>query len=367
MVLSISSSEADAPSLNWTWVLGIAMFMLFAYVYTTEAILSSKGFARTVNDTKTLWLKERERASELGDRALILVGASRIQLGMDLDVLREKSGLEPVQLAIDGSSYAPVLVGLARDTSIRGTIILDLMPGPVSMDIESTGASKYYQDEYEALTNSHFRWPTYQISEAWLTDVFSSMLINYADGGRPWDSLVNRLVNEKAVPQYLVTLPDRSRKADYQRVQMPDFYLSRVLRHIGNPPEFNSNQQGEALHAQLKAYIDHLKPPTESVQGEQGLADLERVVGAIQSRGGRVVFLAMPTSGLVQMADDKRFPRHLYWDKVVASSTAQTIQWQDHQELSRFNCPDGSHLDERDRAAFTNAFVLVAGLNRTQR
>lgn len=367
MALYISSSEAEAPSLNWTWIFGIALFMLLAYVYATETALSAKGFTPTVIDSKALWIKERERASKLGGRALILVGASRIQLGFDLDVLRQKTGLEPIQLAIDGSSYAPVLNGLASDTAIRGTIILDLMPGPVSLDIDSKGTSKHYQEAYEAMAAGHFRWPTYQTAELWSTGAVTALLTNYADGGRPWDSLVNRLFNAKATPQYLLTFPDRSRKADYQRVSIPDYYLSRVLRHIGNPPDLNANQSGEELRARLTDYIDHLQPKPESTQSEKGLADLERLVSAIQSRGGRVIILAMPTSGLVQAADSKRFPRHLYWGKVVASTTAQTIHWQDYQSLSGFNCPDGSHLDAKDTVAFTNAFTLVAHLNRSQK
>ena len=38
--------------------------------------------------------------------------------------VRARTGLAPVQLAIDGSSFVPVLDGLARDPSIRGTVIV---------------------------------------------------------------------------------------------------------------------------------------------------------------------------------------------------------------------------------------------------
>ena len=56
-----------------------------------------------VANTAELWIQERARASEYGDEALILVGASRMQGGLDLDELRRASGLNPVQLAITGS------------------------------------------------------------------------------------------------------------------------------------------------------------------------------------------------------------------------------------------------------------------------
>lgn len=364
MALSTSNSELLAHRPDWIWVLAGALLMLLAYVGITEAALSEKGFSPTVNDTEALWLNERERASSLGQGALILVGASRIQLDLDLRVLREKTGLEPVQLAIDGSSYVPVLQGLARDPTIRGTVVVDLMPGPVSFEVGPTGTSQHYQSEYDTFSAGNVRWPTYRTLDAWLARVIRPHLINFADGGRPWDSLVNRVTNANASPQYLSSFADRSRQADYQRVTMPDFYLRRVYRHIGSPVEIDINQSTDHLARQLTEYIGRLHPMPESEQTQKGLLDLEDAVAAIQLHGGTVIIMTMPTSGLVQEADSRRFPRALYWDRVAANTTARTIHWQDHPGLAGFVCPDGSHLDKRDTVAFSNAFVIVAGLGR---
>jgi hypothetical protein len=363
---STSSSEGLLPELDWKWIFSGALLILLAYVATTEIALARRGFDATVHDSEARWLKERRKASALGSRALILVGASRIQLDFDLDSLRQKTGLEPVQLAIDGSSYVPVLQGLARDPSIRGTVVLDLMPGPVSLEAESSGASHSYQSEYEALTSRKMQWPSYPVLEDELADGMRSRLISYADGGRPWDALVNRLINTKTTPQYLSTLPDRSRRADYARVKMPDFYFARVLRHLGNPAEIEADQPSDRLAEQLGAYVRRLQPRPQDAQTEKGLVDLQHAVSAIQSRGGKVIIAVLPTSGLVQEADARRFPRRLYWDRVVATTTARTVHWQEHPSLSGFACPDGSHLDQRDTTAFTNAFIAVAGLERAR-
>jgi hypothetical protein len=143
---------------------------------------------------------------------------------------------------------------------------------------------------------------------------------------------------------------------------MPDFYLSRVLRHIGNPKSIDINQPAEQLIKNIELYIASINTGTEATQTQDGLNDLETAVAAIQARGGRVIFLVMPTSGLVLAADSKRFPRAAYWDKLVSTTSAKTVHWQDHPELSGFTCPDGSHLDKRNISAFTNAFIEVAGL-----
>ncbi|ROZ79137.1 hypothetical protein EEB15_05555 [Ramlibacter sp. WS9] len=338
------------------------MLTLLAFVATTEIILARRGFAPTVHDTQALWLKERERASALGKRALILVGASRIQLDIDLDILRRTTGLEPVQLAIDGSSYVPVLEGLAHDPSIRGTVVLDLIPGPVSLERQSSGASHDFQAEYETSADGKIRWPTYRDIDARMSDAMRNHLINYADGGRPWDAFQNRIINPEATPQYLSTFADRSRRADYQRVKMPDFYLSRVLRHLGNPPEIDTSLPADRLAQKVEDYVSRLEPTAASAQTTKGLVDLERTVAAIQSRGGKVIIVSLPTSGLVHEADTRRFPKSLYWDRVAATTSAHAIHSQEHPELSRFACPDGSHLDQRDVPAFTTAFVRAAGL-----
>lgn len=362
MALSTSSSEIQAPRLPWAWIFGGALLMLLAYVSVSEIVLSFKGFTATVRDSQARWLTERKRAASLGNNALILIGASRIQLGLDLDVLRRKTGREPVQLAIDGSSYVPVLQGLAQDPAVTGTVVVDLMPGPVAFGVATAGASSHFQAAYDAQQASRFQWPTYSNAENWLTDSVNRHYINYADGARPWDSLLNRIANPEATPQYLLTYPDRSRRADYQRVAMPGFYLARVLRHLGNPTSIDADQPPERLMKSIERHIDEINPATEIPQTQQGLHDLEAAVSVIQARGGQVILLVMPTSGLVRAADSRRFPRSAYLDKVVSNTSAKTIHWQDHPVLSGFTCPDGSHLDKRDVAAFTNAFVTASGL-----
>lgn len=339
------------------------MLLLVVYVVASEVALSRRGFTVTVSDTEARWLNERERAAALGKQALILVGASRSQLDFDLDVLRKRTALEPVQLAIDGSSYVPVLQGLARDPEIRGTVVLDLMPGPISFDIGPTGRSQHYQARYDALMSDPLHWPTYREVDAWLAGIVRSGLINYSDEGRPWDALVNRLLNPRAAPQYLVTSPDRSRKADYRQVKMPEFYLSGVHRHLGSPAEIDLSRSADEITQALASYVSKLKPANDQ-QTAKGLNDLERAISAIQSRGGSVILVTLPTSGFVLEADSRRFPRHLYWDKVMAKTSAQAIHWQDFPGLGGFICPDGSHLDQKDQAAFTEAFVQASSIAR---
>ena len=122
---SISSSSRPLPRAPWRGVLVGALAAWALFVGLMELELAHRGVAPTVPDSEALWIRQRAEASRLGERAVVLVGASRILLATDLDVLRAQSGLQPVQLAIDGSSFLPVLEGLAGDRAFRGSIIVD--------------------------------------------------------------------------------------------------------------------------------------------------------------------------------------------------------------------------------------------------
>ena len=106
---------ARQPSSGVGDALLAAVLMSRARIAMMEAVLSLRGFRPTAVDDEPTWILQRHRASTLGPRALILVGASRIQIGIDIDALRDVTGLEPVQLAIDGSSFTLVLKELAAD------------------------------------------------------------------------------------------------------------------------------------------------------------------------------------------------------------------------------------------------------------
>ncbi|MBI1731984.1 MAG: hypothetical protein HYR49_04350, partial [Gammaproteobacteria bacterium] len=114
------------PHGPWGAVLATALVLFLLFAAFMEARLALRGYAPTLDDTAALWIDQRSRVNRFGPRALVLTGGSRMQLAADLDVLRRETGLEPVQLAIDGSSFVPVLEELASDQSVSGTVIVDV-------------------------------------------------------------------------------------------------------------------------------------------------------------------------------------------------------------------------------------------------
>jgi hypothetical protein len=327
----------------------LSVLLVAAGAVALEWALAARGFQPTINDSPEHWARERDRAAALGGKALVLLGASRIQLGVDTDVAREVSGLEPVVLAVDGSHFLPALQDVAADPRITGTVVVDYIEHSAASRPAPTMIDRYIA-AYRRQGEGSDRW--YRTVEDTLVRTVRSSLTAFADGGRPLEALTRRVIEPKATPQYLLTFPDRSRAADYARTQMPQFYLMRAGRELGANIPADPRIDWDALARELARGAAAVKALDPQVFDEQQRA-IEAAVSAIQARGGRVVLVRMPSSGLVRQIEDRRTPRHDFWDRMARSSSAQTVHFDDVPGLAELQCPDGSHLDRRDRAAFT--------------
>lgn len=360
MPLSTSNFERLLPAMPWLKIFGVSLFVFFTFASLMEIRLAQLGYRPTVQDSKEKWLKERGRASQLGARALILVGASRIQLGIDLDTLRRESGLEPVQLALDASSFVPILKGLADDPEVRGTILVDYSPGVVEGTLSSEyGGITALETEYGKRAGNHEFSLTHM--ERLLAEILHENLRSFADGATPLMSLQLRIIPEQRARQYLTTLTDRSRLADYRLIPMPEFYYQRVIRNMGEEQSINPSDPDIEQILRRKINLLHPHNNTSFIQGAKYLSSL---VTKISAHGGKVVFVEMPTSGMVREIDDKRYPRANFLDVFEKEVGVPVLNSTVNQALQSFTCPDGSHLDYRDRSRFTAALAHSLGISR---
>lgn len=338
----------------WLPLLGAALLTLCLGILLFEVRLAALGYQPTARDTPARWVAERARAAALGERALILVGASRFQVGLDLDVLRRETGLEPVQLAIDGSAGGPVLENLARDPAIRGTILFDYY----GYGLGSDGAAAKWVQQYEKRSGrtAWLEQPA-ATSEEHLDGWLREHLRLYADGANPLHSLRFRVLAAAPSAQYLVMRPDRSRVADYARTAMPAAYYSRVARTLGD----SVDPASPGVETLLAERIGRLTPADPAPLAASAAA-LARMAAALQARSGRLVMVAMPTSGMVREIEERRYPRTQFWDRLLAESGVAGIDAQRENGFGEHACPDGSHLDVRDRARF--ARELAAALRQ---
>ena len=129
---STSSSEpcspADRiPSRNWIALLVSVGAVFVVLCATFEVAYRMIGHLPEVKDDKSRWAYERKKAA-LSERPLVLIGDSRLQMGVDLEVFRTANSSSQVfQLAIAGGlSCLPLLADLASDDSFAGVVVCGL-------------------------------------------------------------------------------------------------------------------------------------------------------------------------------------------------------------------------------------------------
>jgi hypothetical protein len=334
------------------------VFVLF--ILALELALLRQGIHPTVTDSEARWQRERNRADDLGGRALILVGASRMQIDIDLDEARRLTRLEPEQLAVSGANWIPIFQGLANDPEINGTVLVDFderfVAEPDTASLHVVNDALVYQQHFRRrrLTAS----PS-ERAEAALDGALHKLLRSYADDATPWQSLVDRAFGARST-QYIDMAPDRSRAADFART-CPTAILPRSLANGGRVIPLAFKSSTETRRAELAQLIPKLRPEDDTTFLDESRL-LHAAAKAIELRGGHVFFIRMPLDGWMKQSYERRYPRAKFWDRFAAEINGGTLNYSDHESLSKFTCPDAFHLDYRDRRAFTASVIRELGL-----
>jgi hypothetical protein len=347
--------------LRWAEVLPGAMAVLLTVVSIMEAGLALRGIKPNPAESVHAWMQQRTRTDSGTARTLALIGSSRMLLDTDLGVLRQETGLEPVQLGLEGSSFMPVLQGLAADLAFKGSVLVDL-DFPTLLSPQSYGAAAAYERYYQQHREDRL---TYAVIEDGLTDLLHRSLRSYADGSRPATALWSRLIHRPDPVQYLTVRPDREILADYSKTPMPYLYYFRVLRNLDGSIDLPPGTTYREIDERIKTGIAGLQPE-ENAPFLALLPAIRAATDAIRSRGGQVYFVVYPRSGYIRETDDRRFPRDLFWARFTAAVPAISLNFEDVPAMASLSCPDGSHLDYRDRRRFTEALVSALHLGATR-
>lgn len=331
MIVRSSTSNSEARFWLWTWLFALGATIVCGVSW--EVFWRYKGFVPSLTNDPQLWITARKRVSEGDGAAVVLVGSSRMQLGINPEALTATTRWRrPVQLAIAMGSSMPILEDLSRDVSFRGLILCGLHPliffdSTRQLDLISRGYLK-------ALSTS----TTSDRIEQRLRMTVQQNLVSRLPALSPrqlWRSVLRR---EWPSPSHVVITSERFGYADFQRAR---------------------NEPGRPEPRWMGRPYD--KP---GIRGLVGF--VERAVQRIREHGGDVVFVRMPSSGSARVNERRLFPRKDYWDFFAAQSTASTIHFEDYPELKDFVLPDGDHLDQRQAVTFSAALgpIVQAELER---
>jgi len=330
MPSSTASANERLPRGGWALTWAVALAVAASIVCGWEVLLRVRGVGfASVDDSAELWARQRERAALLGKDAVILIGASEMQMGIDVDAMRRHTTGTPVQLAISAAPFMPVLANLADDPRITGTVVVSFsMASFCSTTTDSI--SERWVRHYERLRASRTRL-FYEHLEDALGRAVAAVLISQGRGARPQQLIWS----ERAT--YVRTLPDRTQQADYQIVDREAAYRHRV-----------------------DVYLSGEEPALRTVPDlDARLSALESMVEKIQGRGGRVILVRFPTTKRIWEMDEILYPKETYWNALASRTSARTIHFADYPSLSGFDLPDGVHIDYRDAPAFTDALSIL--------
>lgn len=331
MPSSTSSSSANErlPRGPWLRMWTLVVALVAGSLGALEVAARQRGILPTCEDSPTLWALARSRLPKWDPRAVAFLGSSQAQLGLSPAAFAAATGITPAQLAMDGTSAHGFLDHLARDESFCGLAMVEIAFLFDGRALHERRA-RTYAELYRAFRAS----PSSQV-DIRLRLMWSSA----AAVAAPEMSLRSfaRAAAQGRWPErfYVTTRPDRTRLADYHVAD-----LDRLRRQ----PAVGADS--ERVYLTGAALADRL-------------AQLSDAVRRIEQRGGRVVFLQMPASAENLKRAEDLMPRTKYWDALLAATGAIGIRADEEPALSRFECPDGQHLDYRGAGAFTTALVHV--------
>ena len=291
-----------------------------------------RGHEPTLYDDRDLWAQHRHRAVTVEQaRNFTVIGASRIQLAFSTRAFEQAMpGWTAVSLAINGHYPVAVLEDLAADEDFAGVLLVA---------VDARGLAHWYHDMSAPWVRHYHRdfGPQRRLERRMLTALQNELVVV----GSPFN-LVRRLegwLDDRPPPRHYTTLlDDRTIAAEYERADVPGLreHFTRAL---------------------AADYDKH--PPPSPERWRDDLERISRAAAVIRERGGRVVFLRMPTADRHWELDQENYPRERYWDRLTEVTGAVTIHFRDHPALAELELPDTSHIDQTDRARFTRILTRI--------
>jgi len=333
------------PARRWGAILAAAAVTTALMAGGWEMWWRSRGYQPSLEDDPDLWAAARSRVDSARRDQIILVGDSRTLFDMDLvELQRGLGGPLPIQLATVGTNPLFMLEQLAGEDAVRGTVIVGVTPGlyflPAGMaeELPRKGLKRY--QAWSLAQKASFR--LFMLLDRRLAFLNSEML-SLRKLNEHVDLPQRDGVDASWVP-FIHTI-DRDRRAKLRsaietdaafRDQVRAIWMAFIPPPPPDPRLAEAEREGERQRTLWRSF-----------------AAVER----IRARGGRVIYVLMPSSGALRDVEEKGFPRRRWWNALLAATGAPGIDYREHRELARFDCPEWSHLSAADSVEFTRRLV----------
>jgi hypothetical protein len=314
----VRSSTSSSKAL----ILGLVIAFGGAAVY--ELYWRLEGVKPTLTDDLDRWRNVRLEAED----GAVVIGTSRGLAALPPEPLSEALGMPVHQLAILGAAPQPVLYDLAEDESFRGTVICEVTPfnffaaSGTARERTHEWVAQYRDRPYSDRVGHYLRRPV-------------ESLLAFRRRGLDGLSTLRALVKGRASTAIHQSFGD-----DRTFEMYFDDYPEEALE------EHRTSEAGKTANY----------APIEEAKLADMLHRVGMAVKQIRGRGGRVVFVRVPSSGPVREVEARVFPRAEYWERLLRTTGAPGVHFEDLPATRGVICPDHTHVKAGDAVHVATAF-----------
>ena len=332
-------TERKIPSVRSVAIGWLVLALVVAATAAWEWRMRALGLrAGDVDDGPSHWMSERRRVAAGDHDGVVIVGSSRILFDTDLGVWQEMTGRRPVQLALPGTNPRPLLADIAEHSDFSGLVVVGFAP-----DLFFLERFSYLPQFEDVVKDWRDESPSSRVGH--LLGLCLSRRLAFLDEAYRLAPLVER-----------IDLPDR------KGVRRPYLEVWKLAEHsAGRQARMWPRLESDFRlldHARLAwGPFDGNGPAPEAI--EKGIAETRKAVDTIRSRGGEVVFVRPPSTGLYYESEQAGIPRARTWDRLLRETRSFGIHFEDYPEMRGLEVPEWSHLSAESATRFTRAYVGV--------
>lgn len=343
--------ERIIPRHHWSKLALITLLLTAVLTFSWEFYCRSLGYAPTLNDTKDLWASRRALVDK-DPAQMVLIGASRMLFDFDMDVYEKAMGERPLQLATVGTNPGPYLEDLANHPKFSGKVIVGVVPGlffapggpPMKSPLDHL---EYFQNWSPSQKIGHHLGMFLERRFAFINQedlTLNQLLLSLKIPNR------KKAKVHPELPPYFYTV-NEERQGGMTSIAAKDEKLQKRIQQIWiplfTPPPDKVKLSPSEKKAQVKKMADMVLEKTK------------KNVDKIIARGGKVVFVRLPSTGKLREMENQFTPRSGFWDRIIEVTGALGIHFEDYPQLAGFDCPEWSHLNKEDSTKFTKRLMPI--------
>ena len=324
----------------------IAVTLGFLSVTAWEFYWRSEGLEPNIDDNKNLWANQRAKLENYNDKSVVFIGSSRILYDINLDIWEKETGTDAIMLATQGASPIPVFKDIVDKTDFSGTLIVGVTP---PLFFSTTYPEAQFIKRSQSLVDYYYKRTYAQRLNHKLSIPLQENLAFIRDGDESWDSDVD-----------LKTLLKQVHIGDRGAPFYPPFNNFEEItldRHMKMPEIMvTDTAYANSVKKVWTAILSGDNPPPDKESTTNAFVELAK---KFQERGGQLILVRCPSSGLFKEVEDKGFPREEFWNVLVEKSGAIAYNYMDYVQFENLFLPEWSHLSAKDAEFFTRQLIKI--------